>query len=208
MISGDTWQCLLSSRYPNNSLGLFLFNSLAYLLSALCLNFYVYILGICLMTLHLSYEISFQPQIPLASAHDDPEKCPYSALPPGTRLFHLCLHTCMWLGEESHVQLNTPTEHTSAFLWSNLETQKDALAFLFPFLPIPSAPFSGYWILSTSLSIFDFDLAVIAQMTQFLISFCNRLYSLFAFTLDTSPTHSSVNSLSGRLLCEQSIIHF
>lgn len=214
MISGDTWQRLLSSRYPNNSLGLFLFNSLAYLLSALCLNFYVYFLGICLMTLHYPTKSLFQPQIPLASAHWWSWKMPILCPASWDQAFP-SLFAHLHVGEESRVQLNVPTRAYFSVLVIQPRNPKDALTFLFPFLPIPSTPFSEslnpeYLLIHRWLS----DLAVIAQMTQFLISFCNRLYSLFAFTLDTSPTHSSVNSLSdgyyvNNLLStfKQSIIH-
>lgn len=101
------------------------------------------------MTLHYPTKSLFQPQIPLASAHwwswKMPILCPASWDPAFPSLF-AHLH----VGEESHVQLNTPTERTSAFLWSNLETQR---CLGFPF-PLPAHPlqlhFLNHWILSTS----------------------------------------------------------
>ena len=196
MISGDIWQCLLSSHYPDTLLGLFLFNSLTYCLSVFCPNFCVYFLGICLLTLQCPMESLFQSQVHLVSAHWWPWKmptlCPSSWDPAFTSLF-AHLH----VGEESRVQLIVPTGAYLGVLVIQPRNQKMPWLSISPPCPSPSAPLSEslnpeYLLIHLWLS----DLAVIAQMTRFLISFCNGLYSLFVFTLDTSPTHSSLNSLN------------
>ena len=138
----------------------------------------------------------FQPQVHLVSPHWWCWKMPILC-PASWDLAFTSLFAHLHVGEESRVQLNVPTKTYFSVLVIQLRNPKDALTFHFPFLLIPSAPFSEslnpeYLLIHLWLS----DLAVIAQMTRFLISFCNRLYSLFVFTLDTSPTHSSLNSLS------------
>ena len=141
-------------------------------------------------------ESLFQSQVHLVSAHWWPWKMPTlgpSSWDPAFTSLFAHLH----VGEESRVQLIVPTGAYLGVLVIQPRNQKMPWLSISPPCPSPSAPLSEslnpeYLLIHLWLS----DLAVIAQMTRFLISFCNRLYSLFVFTLDTSPTHSSLNSLS------------